>query len=57
MQWTGSVGLALISRDRTLIKLQTPSGDHPPLDVLDTLSNGVPHTEILPRPRLFVLAS
>jgi len=35
VQWTESVGLTLIFRDRTLIKLQTPSGDHISFDVLD----------------------
>ena len=35
MQWTESVGLTPIFRDRTPIKLQTPSGDHLCFDVLD----------------------
>jgi phospholipid-translocating ATPase len=35
VQWTESVGLTLIFRDRTSIKLQTPSGDHLSFDVLD----------------------
>jgi len=35
VQWTESVGLTLIFRDRTLIKLQTPSGDYLSFDVLD----------------------
>jgi len=35
VQWTESVGLALIFRDRTLIELQTPSDDRLSFDVLD----------------------
>lgn len=35
VQWTESVGLTLVFRDRTQIKLQTPSGDHITFEVLE----------------------